>query len=129
MRISHRFYRQTFPEIDRFPSERDATLALERAGIYRFWAGTLAGLFFAPVLPMMIIEALWSAPSPMLAILLQVSGAGLGFLAVVVLCRRSIQRSLRQQLRARGEAVCLRCGYDLTGNVSGACPECGGAVA
>jgi hypothetical protein len=27
--------------------------------------------------------------------------------------------------RAYEKPVCGRCGYDLTGNISGACPECG----
>jgi hypothetical protein len=30
--------------------------------------------------------------------------------------------------RRRRTASCLRCGYDLTGNVSGTCPECGSPV-
>ena len=30
---------------------------------------------------------------------------------------------LRRQRRAKG--LCVHCGYDLTGNVSGVCPECG----
>ena len=33
---------------------------------------------------------------------------------------------IRARRRARGE--CLRCGYDLRGNISGVCPECGGRV-
>ena len=32
---------------------------------------------------------------------------------------------LRKQLRRRKKGLCLKCGYDLTGNTSGACPECG----
>jgi hypothetical protein len=32
-------------------------------------------------------------------------------------------REVRAERRAKGH--CLHCGYDLTGNVSGACPECG----
>jgi hypothetical protein len=33
-------------------------------------------------------------------------------------------RELRRQRRAsRGQ--CIHCGYDLTGNMSGVCPECG----
>jgi hypothetical protein len=32
----------------------------------------------------------------------------------------------RRRRRRRG--VCVTCGYDLTGNVSGVCPECGTAV-
>jgi hypothetical protein len=33
----------------------------------------------------------------------------------------------RRTKRSRWQAIgaCQRCGYDLTGNVSGACPECG----
>jgi hypothetical protein len=32
-------------------------------------------------------------------------------------------RELRRERRAKG--LCVRCGYDLRGNVSGVCPECG----
>jgi hypothetical protein len=32
---------------------------------------------------------------------------------------------VRAEQLAKGQ--CLRCGYDLTGNVSGVCPECGSA--
>jgi hypothetical protein len=31
----------------------------------------------------------------------------------------------RQQRQWKAEGRCTRCGYDLTGNVSGTCPECG----
>ncbi len=37
------------------------------------------------------------------------------------------QRNLQFRRRARGQ--CQKCGYDLTGNVSGRCPECGEVVA
>jgi hypothetical protein len=30
--------------------------------------------------------------------------------------------------RRRNARGCLGCGYDLTGNISGVCPECGAAV-
>ena len=33
--------------------------------------------------------------------------------------------ALRRRLRDRRHGLCLACGYDLTGNVSGVCPECG----
>ena len=39
--------------------------------------------------------------------------------------RHRARRSLRIQLRERGEPICISCGYNLTGNVSGTCPECG----
>ena len=34
-----------------------------------------------------------------------------------------IQGPVRRRRRAR-KGLCLKCGYDLTGNVSGVCPEC-----
>jgi hypothetical protein len=34
-------------------------------------------------------------------------------------------RRTRLSARFRAPGVCRRCGYDLTGNVSGVCPECG----
>jgi hypothetical protein len=36
--------------------------------------------------------------------------------------------SWRRRRARRKAGSCLRCGYDLTGNVSGLCPECGTAV-
>lgn len=37
--------------------------------------------------------------------------------------RREDKRIIEMCRSVRGE--CLNCGYDLTGNVSGTCPECG----
>jgi hypothetical protein len=34
----------------------------------------------------------------------------------------------RADRRRRLRGCCRRCGYDLTGNVSGRCPECGTAI-
>jgi len=47
---------------------------------------------------------------------------------IVWLVRRSIMKSLRRELNRRGWPTCIPCGYDLTGNESGVCPECGAAV-
>ena len=40
---------------------------------------------------------------------------------------RYVRGPLRRYRRRR-KGLCLKCGYDLTGNVSGVCPECGKAV-
>ena len=41
----------------------------------------------------------------------------------------SFRRSRRFRREVREQEVrCPRCGYDLTGNVSGVCPECGTSV-
>ena len=42
--------------------------------------------------------------------------------------RRGIRKSLWAYLNAHGKATCVSCGYDLTGNESGVCPECGTAI-
>ena len=49
----------------------------------------------------------------------------LGMIAVI-LVSPWIGREKWAERRSRG--LCGRCGYDLTGNVSGVCPECGTAV-
>ena len=33
-----------------------------------------------------------------------------------------------RRYRRRRKGLCLKCGYNLTGNVSGVCPECGGPI-
>ena len=43
------------------------------------------------------------------------------------LYRKPFQRFLREQLIAKGVPICLRCGYDLRGQVEARCPECGKA--
>ena len=51
---------------------------------------------------------------------------GMPTLALWFLDRR--RRWLRLRLVAQGVPICLHCGYDLTGNSSGRCPECGDAI-
>ncbi|UCG16962.1 MAG: hypothetical protein JSV19_02795 [Phycisphaerales bacterium] len=49
-------------------------------------------------------------------------------IVVSVVCSYAVSRKLYRTLRRRtfdGAPRCVRCGYDLTGNVSGVCPECG----
>ena len=54
-----------------------------------------------------------------------------GFVGIVIASnayfRQGCRVHLREQLVARGIPICIKCGYDLTGNESGACPECGTA--
>jgi len=50
-----------------------------------------------------------------------------GLCACVLLYIRSDRERVARQHaeRCRREGVCISCGYSLTGNVSGVCPECG----
>ena len=51
-------------------------------------------------------------------------------LATAILPVAWLRRERRRRLRAfrAARACCLACGYDLTGNISGVCPECGAQV-
>ncbi|MDB5171993.1 MAG: hypothetical protein JWN51_766 [Phycisphaerales bacterium] len=48
------------------------------------------------------------------------------FVAVVIAMRVHYLRQRKAPLRRVVAGLCPICGYDLTGNVSGTCPECGG---
>ncbi len=48
--------------------------------------------------------------------------------AAYAVSRQSIRRRLRRNLRSEGVYLCIPCGYDLTGNETGICPECGAYV-
>ncbi len=86
-------------------------LALKRMGIG--WLGPLARLPYAA-----LMIYLFPLVLPLFIVV-----------AYPLLWRRRAQRVLRERLVALGVDVCLKCGYDLTGNVSGRCPECGEVVA
>ena len=49
---------------------------------------------------------------------------GSGVAAIRWFWRHQTRRFLRQQLLEHGIPICVKCGYDLTGNTSGKCPEC-----
>ena len=54
------------------------------------------------------------------------AAAGLcGALALRSFVHKPLQLSIRRTLVERGIPVCITCGYNLRGNVSGVCPECG----
>jgi hypothetical protein len=61
----------------------------------------------------------WLIPTWLLAL-------AFGLLPGIRLARAANRYRLAQQSWRKGK--CLTCGYDLTGNVSGTCPECGTAV-
>jgi len=47
-------------------------------------------------------------------------------LPVLAFARGPLPRLIRLRAdRRRARGLCINCGYDLTGNVSGVCPECG----
>lgn len=46
-------------------------------------------------------------------------------LVAIRVTRRGIRRYLRMQLISKGVPVCMKCGYELQGQIEPRCPECG----
>jgi len=78
---------------------------------------------FFNLMAMGVSPGFWQTLSNIVPTLVQFAlGLGLffGSHGLVRLWSRLRYAGLRRQL-----GLCVRCGYDLTGNVSGVCPECG----
>jgi hypothetical protein len=71
----------------------------------------LDGLTCAPVTRTEIACSLW-----------------LPFIVFAIYPALALVRGPLRRWRRRRRGMCLNCGYNLTGNVSGMCPECGEAV-
>ncbi len=65
---------------------------------------------------------------PLVEFALPVGIALLMCILITWIVRQGITRNLREELNQRGSPTCMKCSYDLTGNVSGTCPECGKPV-
>jgi hypothetical protein len=121
------------PELARFATTDDAkeaTHAWSKRQIKTatFWIGlivytALVGMVVAVVL---VLIRPW-LPLPASAFGGVVGGVtgGTGFVAMNVYWRQAYRRFLRQRLNEMGIPICMKCAYDLTGNTSGVCPECG----
>ena len=122
--------RTLFPETRRFPTPKARWEALQRArrevgNHWGYWVGLIAivvlcliGMF---LLPHLGISRAWRhVPSWVLPLAMLVACWLLGWSF-----RKTIRQSLWRQLARRGVPCCASCGYDLTGNVCGVCPECG----
>ena len=96
-----------------------------RLSLLAYFGLALAGLAAASA------WLLRAAPPSLVALLVVVlirscSGFAAASLAFAA---RSLSRAIKDLTDTRGHrlrhGLCLACGYDLTGNVSGTCPECG----
>lgn len=97
---------------------RDADRSTSR--MYAVYVGSqllIVGIIAAAISP------LWNLPTWMPIVTL----ATCGLLLLILMSNsvKSMRRSIRVSLSHMGHPCCVACGYDLTGNVSGVCPECG----
>ena len=119
-----------FPELTRFPSRgarKDAWGRAEKATLRQplLWVLVIATIAAYGIivfsLPTLGIPVEWRGRVRGIMLLL----GCLFFAAIPFFFRRTVQRSLRRQLCDSGVPVCISCGYDLAGNTTGECPECG----
>jgi hypothetical protein len=134
--LRRRWWRDRFAELDMFPTEVDAEKALGRAteqgpmqkgdyAIVALFILAIVAIIFAVVIIESSVGATWAV---LMRIIRWSLPFALTFATVAMLVyvyRRSIRRSLREQLCAIGVPVCIACGYDLRGQADPRCPECG----
>lgn len=128
--LAHWLYLRGLPEVARFPTDRDLGDAFDSFHNQSKYGGVLWGAWvLVPVFSMSIL-------GPWFARLLSIGEyagrfliAGLAAVCMAVIFRQFYRRNivghLRRELVKLGVPICTCCGYDLTGNVSGACPESG----
>jgi len=105
---------------------------MEPPRVIKWMVGIIGGLFVG-LLTMLIVGVLlyrlvtpyW----PLGPLAATVLAPTVGIVAGVMSCRASLRRNVRSFRLSEGDAYppghCQTCGYNLTGNVSGVCSECG----
>ena len=121
------------PELGRFPTTKDARAAgrawsKQQFRTLSFWIALIAysvlvGLAVAGVL--VLIRHWILFPRNWFGGIVGGVTGGTGVAAMTWYWRHRYRRFLRKSLNAMGIPICMKCGYDLTGNQSGVCPECG----
>jgi hypothetical protein len=128
------FWYRLFPEW-RFVRSREELRKIKRAfrdrptniGLFVlycvFYLAVMAGLCYLVA----VLLLTFGAPRWTITPLTGLTGALVGMTATVFLLYRPYVKFLREYLQAQGVPVCLKCGYDLRGQVEARCPECGTA--
>jgi hypothetical protein len=129
-----RLFRGMMPELAGVPDGEFAACVdwVVRNGLRRWWTMPALGLQTLAMAWVggVSLPRLVRSPSLFMAVVSLVfcGGAALSCFRLVKQCRffrESLKQALRQELNRRGWPVCLRCGYDLHGQVESRCPECG----
>ena len=124
VKVNVRFWAYWFPEINRFDAPKAACDGILRQDQLSYAVYYI--LFLAPMM-----AAYWALFSDAPAVYFLIANIVFNLIAAsaaLAVHRKRIRESLRRQLRDEGTFLCIPCGYDLEGNESGVCPECGEAV-
>jgi hypothetical protein len=125
-----------FPELRLLASqtERDAVLRGTWHIYLRCPATWIAAILFVPVVLAIgaFIHYLHSLTSSLVLdiaisfLVFTYLTIGMGMsVCVLLVVRPSIRRHIREELQKRGIPICIGCGYDLRGQDTFVCPECG----
>ena len=122
-----------YPELQRFATREEANSAVlawkkQLMKMPRFWLGLVGytigvGVFITAILVM--IRPWVFVPGRMYGGIVGGITGVTGFFVITWFWRHRLRLFLRQQLVDRGIPVCLKCGYDLRGQIDPRCPECG----
>lgn len=138
--VRRRIVNGLLPELARFPSATSRSIAIYSARIPQFYSAQVSALLFGSIAASVyMIGATYINPRPdgTFAIILEwvfLILASFWLFAWLEVARIRVlleptRRALRIRLSRIGLPTCVACGYNLKGNVSGICSECGQHVA
>jgi len=134
MNVYWRLMEWLYPELRYTPSRR--TVRELYQGAYPRWFGLVWGIgigvsvllaqYFSRSATPAISAALGlSGLRSIIEMLLFIMSAGCCITAITWTFNRRVRRRMREVLIAHGYEICVECGYDLHGQESPRCPECG----
>ena len=95
------------------------------AGRRPLWASYIVAYFLLG-LGGTVVDAASGRGGNELILIVGAISCGCGILVFIAALSNSVQIVLKRKPRPRDQSItCAACGYNLTGNVSGVCPECG----
>lgn len=111
-----------FPELERFDTIEQAGKACRRAmfgsGYYVCLIVAILGVWIAPLDKYFLVMS-------EIVDWISISLIGAIPLGITLLFRRRVRQHLRRELVKSGVPICIKCSYDLRGQVEPRCPECG----
>ena len=116
-----------FPELSLFKTEKERKVAFWKArGTPSTYIWFAAGIAPMILLGHLLIRFLSRFMSPFIVMIPLGLFLGLVFGCLVLrLSRKAVRRRLRGLIVEAGIPICIKCGYDLRGQVESRCPECG----
>jgi len=131
-RTNRSLYCKLFPELNYFDTPKDRGNAFRKAQHHAITLNIRYCLFLLAYIAVIAVlsigplglRSILRRYDPYIGFIYAFVMPASAFLPILIFKHR-IQLDLRRQLVGLGRPICIVCGYNLTGNVSGRCPECG----